>query len=128
MARNGVSQPRAQHHELLLSLAFRCANCAAHCIVETPQLALGPGVHVAHAAYHSVRLVVEIQRIRDQLLDIHVGRAIEPGAVTATSPVVATVASAAAFTAFALWSTPAFPWAASFAISPFPLSLWPPAL
>src|SRR5258708_19506837 len=119
MARNGVSQPRAQHHELLLSLAFRCANRAAHGIVETPQLALGPGVHVAHAAYHSVRLVVEIQRIRDQFLDIHVGRAIEPGAVTATATVVPTVASSPPFTPFPLWTTPPFPCAPPFPFPPF---------
>jgi hypothetical protein len=70
-----------------------------------------------------VRLIVEIQRIRDQFLDIHVGRAIEPGAVAATSPVVATIASAAAFTAFALWSASAFAWAASFAVATLAVSL-----
>src|SRR5258708_26031985 len=110
MARDGVSQPCAQHHELLLTLAFRCADRAAHCIVETPQLAFGPGVHVAPAAYHSVRLVVEIHRIRDQFLDIHVGRAFEPASIAPTPSLIATVASATAFTTFAMWSPSAFAW------------------
>src|SRR5216684_4439653 len=123
MARDSVRQPRAQHHELLLALAFRRANRAAHCIIETPQLALGPGVHVAHAAYHSVRLVVEIQRIRDQFLDIHVGRAFEPASIAPTPALVATVASAAAFTTFAMWSPSAFAWAAAFPVTTFAVSL-----
>ena len=48
--RDGVSQARAQHHELVLPLAFGRAHGAPHGAVQAAQLALGAGIHVAHAA------------------------------------------------------------------------------
>ena len=41
MPRDGVRQPRAQHHELVLALALRRAHGAPHRVVQPPQLALG---------------------------------------------------------------------------------------
>ncbi len=42
MPRDGVSQARAQHHELVLPLVFGRARGPAHRVVEPPQLALVP--------------------------------------------------------------------------------------
>src|SRR5208283_6219293 len=88
---DGVGQARAQHHELLLALVFGSAAGAADGVIETPELALGSGVHIAHAAHHSVGLVVQVQRIADELVDIDLGRALETATVAAA--VSATVAA-----------------------------------
>src|SRR5690349_12014822 len=85
VSRDGISKPRAQHHELLLPLALRSAHRAAHGIVQAAQLASGAGIHVAHAADYGVGLVVQVQRIRDQLFDIDISEAFETAAVARTS-------------------------------------------
>src|SRR3984957_21264605 len=108
MTRDGITQTRPQHHELLLPLVLRRADSAAYGIVETAQLAFGAGVHVAHAADHTVRLIVEIQRIGYQFFDVDFRRPFE-AATTATTPVVTAIASLApsAFAA-AIWAAPSF--------------------
>ncbi len=65
MPRDGVSQAGPQHDELLLALAFRRPHCPAHRVIKTPQLAPGPGIHVAHAADDTVGLIIQVQRIGD---------------------------------------------------------------
>src|SRR6266852_921266 len=86
MPRDGIRQPRPQHHELVLTLVLRRAICPAHRIIQPPQLALGGGVHVAHAADNPVSLVIEIQAVANQLLDIDLRRAF--GTPTISAPVV----------------------------------------
>jgi hypothetical protein len=86
---------------LLLPFIFRRSNGAANGIVETAQLALSAGVHIAHAADHAVRLIVEIQRIGDQFFDIDFRRPFEAAPI-ATTPVVSSIA---ALTTAALAST-----------------------
>jgi hypothetical protein len=65
MTRDGISQTSAQHHELMLPLAFRSANGAPDSIIKTPQLALGPRIHIPHAHNDDVRLIVEIKAVGD---------------------------------------------------------------
>ena len=67
---------------------------AAHGVVKAPQLALGAGIHVAHAADDAVRLVVEIQAVGDQLLELDLGRTFEAVAIAAAAVVAAVAASA----------------------------------
>ena len=117
MAGNGVCQAGAQHYKLLLALVFGRADGAAHGVVQTPELALGSGVHVAHAANHAVRLIVEIQRIGDQLVEIDVGRALETSPIATASTIVSTLGAAAAFPAIALG-----PRTSAFAAAAFPIS------
>ena len=63
-----------KHHELVLPFAFRRADGAAYGVVETPQLALGARIHVAHAHDDDVGLIVEIEAVGDQLFEFDVGR------------------------------------------------------
>src|SRR3954447_18195571 len=78
MARNRVRQAGANHDKLVLALAFRSAGCPADGIVQSAQLTLRSGVHIAHPAHHNVRLVVEIQTITDQLVQVDFGRSLAP--------------------------------------------------
>jgi hypothetical protein len=94
VARDGVGKACAHHHKFVLPLAFRSAGGAADGVVQAAQLAFGSGIHIAHAAYHYVRLIVEIERIGNQLLDVHFG-----------SAVAAPVARAAA-TGTTAWTAP----------------------
>src|SRR5579864_9382274 len=95
VARNGVREARAQHHELVLALIFGRPVSTAHGVVQPPQLALGGGVHIAHAADDAVRLIVQIEAVADQLLQIDLGRTFETGAA-----IVATVTTAVIPAAF----------------------------
>src|SRR5258708_30791343 len=70
MPRDGIRQSRAQHHELMLPLAFGSPHRAPHRVVQAAQLALGAGIHIAHARHHRVRMIVQIQAVADQLFDI----------------------------------------------------------
>jgi hypothetical protein len=122
MTRDGVSQTRPQHHELLLPLVLRRSNSPANGIVEAAQLAFGSRVHIAHAADHAVRLIVEIQRIGDQFLDVDLRRTFEAPAIPPT-PIVTSVVTAlpaATFTA-TVRTAPALaislPWATFAALS-----------
>src|SRR5262249_51651037 len=48
-----------------------------HGVIQPAQLALGTAVHIAHASHHRVRLIVEIQAVRDELFQFDIGRAFE---------------------------------------------------
>src|ERR1700733_3647709 len=127
MTGDSVSQTRSQHDELLLPFVLRRADGAANRIVETAQLALGAGIHVAHAADYAVRLIVEVQRIGDQFLDIDFRRAFETAPVATAAPVVTPLAPATF--AATRRTTPAFTIARSSTFAP--LALWtlaPPSL
>jgi hypothetical protein len=102
----------------VLPLAFWGAGGAADGIIEAAQLAFGSGIHVAHPAYHYVRLIVEIERIGNQLFDVHVGsaiaapiaRAAATGTTAWTAPrvasgtsIVSTLLVAAAAAAIVAW-------------------------
>jgi hypothetical protein len=78
----------------MLAFAFRGADGAAHRVIETAKLALGSGVHIAHAHDDDVGLVVEIEAVRDQLFELDIDGAVE-GASAATCEI-----GAAAFAAF----------------------------
>ena len=94
MAGDGIRQARAQHDELVLALVFRRTHGAADGAVKPAQLALGSGIHVAHAADDAVRLVVQIQTVGDQLLEIDFGRTIGTAAVRGRAAITAPVAAA----------------------------------
>src|SRR5258708_22259712 len=70
MPRDGIRQSRAQHHELMLPFAFGSPHRAPHRIIQTSQLALGAGIHIAHTRHHRVRMIVQIQAVADQLFDV----------------------------------------------------------
>ena len=78
---------------LVLAVGFGGAAGAAHRVIEAPQLRLGARIHVAHAADNGVGLVVEIQRIVDQLLEIDFRGTV--GTAAGTAAMVAAVAGAA---------------------------------
>ena len=63
MARDRVGQARTEHHEFVLAFGFDGAAGAADGVVEAAELALGAGVHVAHAAHNTVSLIVEIEAV-----------------------------------------------------------------
>ncbi len=116
VARDGVSQARAQHHEFVLALAFGRAHGAPHGAVQAPQLALGAGVHVAHAADDAVRLVIQIEAVRHEFFQLDFGRSLGTSAVAGdrrgVPPVVATrapIRPTSAFAASALARRTVFP-------------------
>src|SRR5215469_10971914 len=94
MARDCIGQAGAQHDELLLALAFGRADGTPYRIVQTPELALGARIHVAHSAHDAVRLVVEVEGIGDELFEVDFRRAFESSALAA-APVVRPAAFAA---------------------------------
>src|SRR5947208_8634648 len=99
MACNGVGEARPQHDEFVLAFVLGCTHRAANCVIKAAQLALGSRVHVAHAADHDVRLVVQVQAVGHQLLEIDLGRAVEPWTAS-FAPALATFPSFSS-TAFA---------------------------
>src|SRR5579885_1965418 len=94
MPRDGVGEPGAQHHKLMLLLVFRSPHRAPDGVVQPPQLALGARIHVAHARHDGVGLVVEIQAVGDQLIELDFRRSLE-GASSRT-PAFALLAAIAA--------------------------------
>jgi hypothetical protein len=103
MARNGVGQARAHHHEFVLAFGFHSPRGPAHGVVETAQLAARAGIHIAHAAHNDVRLVVQVKAVGNQLVNIDFGR-------TVTAPVAAVSAlrsPATVATAITAWATAA---------------------
>src|SRR6202167_1784771 len=103
MPRDGVSQARTQHHEFVLALAVRRAHRAPHGAIKPPQLALGAGVHIAHAADDAVCLVVQIKTVRHEFFQLDLRRSLRAStvAVAVVPPVVpasAAIRSAPAFT------------------------------
>jgi hypothetical protein len=98
MPRDGVREARAQHYELMLALALGRADSTADRVVKTPELALGAGIHIAHAADNAVGLVVQVQAIGDQFFQLDFGEGIEARTVaiaaTAGTPVATTVTAA----------------------------------
>src|SRR5260370_2497951 len=103
--RDRVRQPRPQHHELVLPLVLGSAIRPPHGIVQPPQLALGPRIHVPHAAHHAVRLVIQVQAVGNQFLELNlrwtkvtplpVAR-IPPAVIPAARPVIPPRPSASA--------------------------------
>src|SRR5438094_503828 len=85
MPRNRISQTRAQHDEMMLALTLGSANRAPHCVIEPAQLALGAGIHVAHASHHGVRLIVEIQAVGNQFFQLDLRRHLKRSAAAGTS-------------------------------------------
>src|SRR5580692_7761807 len=78
----------------MLALAFGGARGAPDGIVEPAKLALGSGIHVAHAAHHDVGLIIQIEAIGDQLLDIDFGRTLgTPVAIAKRTPFSASFAT-----------------------------------
>src|SRR5580698_4338996 len=111
MPRDGVRETCAQHHEFVLPLAFRSADCAPDCTIQTAQLRTRTGIHVAHPAHHRVRLIVEIQAVVDQLLEVDVEHHVRTAAVSTTITTIAIRTSAMRSTAIAA-PISAAPWAA----------------
>src|SRR5580700_3121901 len=94
VAGNSVSEARPNHDELMLALAFGGARGTPDGIVEPAKLALGSGVHVAHAAHHDVGLIIQIEAVGDQLLDIDFGRSFgTPVAIAKRTPFSASFAT-----------------------------------
>jgi hypothetical protein len=83
----------------MLALVFRGTDGAAYGVVKTPQLAFGAGIHVAHAADYSVRLIVEVERIGDKLLEVDLGWAFGTSTVAAIAAAVVATIPASATTA-----------------------------
>src|SRR4029078_11948753 len=96
MARNGIGQARAQHDEVMLAFALGSAHRPPHRIIQPTQLALGAGIHVAHAGYDGVGLVIQIQTVGDQFFQFDFRSHLEGTA--ATGSVTAPVTSVAAGT------------------------------
>src|ERR1035437_8113974 len=85
VARDGVGQAGAQHDELMLPLAFRRPDGTPYGTVETPELALGARIHVAHAAHDGMRLVVQVQAVADELFQLDLRRAFGTATIKSSS-------------------------------------------
>src|SRR5215472_261220 len=96
MARDGVGQSGAQHYELVLALILGRAHSAANGVVQAAKLTFRAGIHVPHPAHDHVGLVVEIERVADQLVVIDLGRAFGPGAASFAPSLAAAFPSTAA--------------------------------
>src|SRR6516162_1549312 len=109
MTRDGVSQARAQHHELMLPLAFGRAHRAAYRAVETPQLALGAAIHIAHAADDGVCLIIEIETIADEFLELDFGWAFESALAAIAAAAITAIATVSPIStgAIAAWTASA---------------------
>ncbi len=114
MPRDRVGKTRAQHHKLVLPFGFGRPHCAAHSIVEPPQLCLGAAVHIFDAAHDAVRLVIKIQTVGQQFVEIDVGKFKTPLAAagpaeaplaTTITPTVAAPITTAIRTAIPTWWT-----------------------
>ena len=111
MARDGIRETRAEHHELVLAFAFRRTGGPPYRVVETAQLAACTRIQIVHAADHDVGLVIQIKAVTHQLVEIDFGRPVEPAFATMSAAKARTVATrtSAAFSAA---------WAAMFARTP----------
>jgi len=96
VSRDGVGQPRAQHDELVLPLVFWSANSPPHGVIQTPELALGSAIHIAHADDHSVRLVIQVQAVGHELLELDFGEPIERAPASAAGTAFMTTFGSAA--------------------------------
>src|SRR5215217_4176435 len=101
MARDRIGKARSQHHKLVLLVAFGRLACAPHCVIETPELASGARVHVAHSRNDGMSLVIEIQAIGDQLVEVDFRGPFEPALAAATISPVATIAAVGAIPSIA---------------------------
>ena len=97
MARDGISQARAQHDEFVLAFVFRRARGAANGVIETPQRAARAGIHIADSHHDRVGLVIQIQTVADQLVEIDILGKIESSA-TRTRTAISTRTPFARFT------------------------------
>ncbi len=114
MARDGVRQTRAQHHELMLPLALGRAHRPPHRVIQAAELALGAGIHVAHAGHDGVRLVVQIQAVGDQFFQLDLRSHLEwpatAGPVAAWASVVSSISAGTVTMRTSPWRTiTAFP-------------------
>src|ERR1035437_1353440 len=100
VARDGVGQAGAQHDELMLPLAFRRPHGTPHGTVETPELALGARIHIAHAAHDGMRLVVQVQAVADELLQLDFRRAFGTAAIESAAVTTAAISTAIAARTF----------------------------
>src|SRR5579883_2236964 len=99
VARDGVGQSRAQHDKFVLAFTFRRADGTPHRAVEAAQLALGAGIHVAHAAHDRVRLIIQVEAVADELFELDFGRTFGTSAVEAARSAISTVAARSAISA-----------------------------
>jgi len=83
---------------MVLAVAFGGSHGTADGVVEAAQLALGAGIHVAHAGYDGVRLIVEIEAVGDQFFELDLGGHFE-GAAGGTAFAGAAVGAFAALAA-----------------------------
>src|ERR1035437_4244966 len=111
VARDGIGQAGAQHDELMLPLAFRRPHGTPYGTVETPELALGARIHIAHAAHDGMRLIVQVQAVADELFQLDFRRAFGTAAIES--------APLAAISTVAACPTPAWP------IPAWPIPAWP---
>src|ERR1035437_339755 len=93
VARDGVGQAGAQHDELMLPLAFRRPHGTPYGTVETPELALGARIHVAHAAHDGMRLVVQVQAVADELFQLDLRRAFGTATIKSSSVAAGPIAA-----------------------------------
>src|ERR1035437_5935044 len=93
VARDGVGQAGAQHDELMLPLAFRRPDGTPYGTVETPELALGARIHVAHAAHDGMRLVVQVQAVADELFQLDLRRAFGTATIKSSSVAAGPIAA-----------------------------------
>src|SRR5262245_14334120 len=107
MARDCVGQPGAQHDEFVLAFPFGDAAGTAHGAVETPQLAARARVHIPHSSHHCVRLVIQIKRIRNQLVQIDLRRSVAawPAAARTSAPIATAITGTSAAVASAISAT-----------------------
>src|SRR5512142_806579 len=58
----------------MLPLGFRRPHGTSYGVIEAPKLALGAAIHIAHANHDSMRLIVQVQAVGNQLLQFDIGR------------------------------------------------------
>src|SRR5437763_1068255 len=82
----------------MLPLVFRSAHRSPHRVIQTPKLALGAAVHIAHPDDHSVRLVIQVQTVGHELLQLDLSEIVE-GTPASGAAFMATFRSSATRTA-----------------------------
>jgi hypothetical protein len=94
----------------VLALTFGRTSGAAYGIVQSTELTLCAGIHIAHATDYDVGLIVEIEAISNELLDVDFGRSLA-APITRTSTAGTTTPLASAITTLASIATVTGPWA-----------------
>jgi len=88
MPRDGVRQSGAQHYKLMLPFGFRRSHGTPYGVIESAKLALSAAIHIAHANHNGMGLIVQVQAVRNQLLQFDISRepAIKGPSTAATWP------------------------------------------